>query len=303
MRTGPSLIGLLAAGALAATAHASVYQQTVNADPKGEVDVSNFAGSIEISAWDKPQVAVRADIDSDWQHVDVSSEKGYTSVRVTGRQNSTFWGGFGWRGTGAVRLQVWVPRASELNVSAVSARVISQGMLGVQRLQSVNGDITADVSDADTEVKTVNGEIRLRGNGRPGHLEVHTVSGDATLESIAGDLEASTVSGTLSAALSPARTVRVNTTSGNFTLTGRLTRDATLEAETISGDLNVSAGSEAGYRYDVQTFNGSVNDCFGRKPERVSAFAPGKLLTGTLGDGGAHLWIKTMSGDVSLCDH
>ncbi len=302
MRTGPSLIGLLAAGALAATAHASEYQQTVNADPKGEVDVSNVAGSIEISAWDKPQVAVRADIDSDWQHVEVSSEKGYTSVRVTGRRDSTFWGGFGWRG-GEVRLEVWVPRTSELNVSAVSARVDSRGMAGVQRLQSVSGDITADVSAADTEVKTVNGEIRLRGNGQPGHLEVHTVSGDAKLDSIAGDLEATTVSGSLSAALSPARTVRVNTTSGSFTLTGRLTRDATLEADTISGDLNVSAGSDAGYRYEVQTFNGSVNDCFGRKPERVSAFLPGKLLTGTLGDGSAHLWIKSMSGDVSLCDH
>ncbi len=301
MRTGPSLIGLLAAGALAATAQASVYQQTVNADPKGEVDVSNVAGSIEITAWDKPQVAVRADIDSDWQHVEVSSEKGYTSVRVTGRRDSTFWGGFGWHGE--VRLEVWVPRGSELNVSAVSARVVSRGMTGVQRLQSVSGDIAADVSGADTEVKTVNGEIKLRGNGQPGHLEVHTVSGDASLESIAGDLEATTVSGSLSAALSPAHTVRVNTTSGSFTLTGRLTRDATLEADTISGDLNVSAGSDAGYRYEVQTFNGSVNDCFGRKPERVSAYLPGKLLTGTLGDGSAHLWIKSMSGDVSLCDH
>jgi hypothetical protein len=302
MRTMSSFIGLLAASTLAATAHARIYEQHVAADPKGEVDVSNVAGSIEITAWDQPEVAVRADIDADWQHVEVSSSKGFVSVRVTGHPTSWFWGGYPWT-TGAARLQVWVPRGSEIDVSAVSAQVISKGVLGVERLHSVSGDITADVSGADTEVNTVSGEVRLQGNGQPGHLEVRTVSGDVRLANAAGDLEATTISGSLSAALAPAGTVRVHTTSGSFTLTGRFARSATLEAGTISGDMNVRAGAEAGYVYEVRTFSGDVDDCFGREATPVSLHGPGKVLTGTLGSGGANLRIRTLSGSVSLCDH
>ncbi len=302
MRTGPSLIGLLAASALAATAHARVFEQSVTADPKGEVDVSNVAGSIEITAWDEPRVAVRAEIDSDWQRVEVSSEKGFTRVRVMGHPASSIWGGFPWT-SGTTRLHVWVPRTSQLDVSAVSAQVTSKGMLGAQRLHSVSGNITADLSGADSEVNTVSGQVTLQGNGRPGHLEVRTVSGDMSLAGGAGDLEATTISGSLSAALSPAHTIRVHTTSGRFTLTGRLARDGTLEAGTISGVMSVSAGGEAGYSYEVRTFSGNVEDCFGREAERVSPYTPGKLLTGTLGSGGASVRINTLSGNVSLCDH
>ncbi len=302
MRTGPSVFGLLVASVIAATAQARVFEQTVNTDPKGEVDVSNVAGSIEIIAWDKSQVAVRADIDTEWQHLEVSSENGFTSVRVTGHPESSFWGGFRWT-TGTARLQVWVPRSSEIDVSAVSARVSSKGVLGVQRLESVSGDITADLSGADAEVKTVNGEIRLHGSGQSGHLEVHTVSGDLRLEGAAGDLDASTVSGTLSAALSPAHVIRVHTTSGSFTLDGRFARGASLEADTISGDMTVNAGSESGYVYEVRTFSGDIEDCFGRQAERVSEHGPGKVLSGTLGSSGGNVRIRTLSGDVSLCDH
>ncbi|MGB6449303.1 MAG: DUF4097 family beta strand repeat-containing protein [Steroidobacteraceae bacterium] len=306
MRIGFSLIALLGAGALAATADARVLQQQVNADPAGEVDVSNVAGSIEVSAWDRPEVAVQADIDTDWQHLEVSSERGFTSVRVTGRHTTSFWGGF-WGGfrwtTGAARLQVWVPRASKLDVSAVSAEVTSRGMLGVQHLHSVSGDITADVTGADTEVKTVSGEIRLRSNGQPGSLELGTVSGDVQLVGAAGDLRASTVSGEVSAALSPAHNVRLRTSSGSLRLTGRFARDATLDGQTVSGDLTVQAAGDTGYAYEARTLSGSLEDCFGRPAERVSEYGPGKILTGTVGAGGASLRFRTVSGDVSICDH
>ncbi len=309
MRIGLSVMGLLGAGVLAATADARVFQQQVSADPAGEVDVSNVAGTIEVSAWDRPQVAVWADIDTDWQHLEVSSERGFTSVRVTDRRTSSFWGGFWgfWGGfrwtTRDARLEVWVPRASKLEVSAVSAEVTSRGMLGSQRLHSVSGDITADVTGADTEVKSVSGEVRLRSNGQPGSLEVGTVSGDVQLAGAAGDLQASSVSGSISATLSPAHSVRLRTTSGSFRLTGRFTRDATLDGQTVSGDLRVEAAGDAGYAYEARTLSGGLEDCFGRPAVRVSEYGPGKILTGTVGAGGGSLRFKTVSGDVSICDH
>lgn len=279
-----------------AAARAGTFQQQVAADPRGEVDISNVAGSIRITGWNEPQVSVRADLASDAQRVDVTSEHGRTSIRVTGNSHT-------WFGNNGARLDVRVPRQSEVDVSAVSANIDSHGVTGTQHLQAVSGDITADLGSGDDEVKSVSGDIRLRGSGQSGHLRVTSVSGDVTLTNAAGDLEATTISGTLQAQLTPARMARLRTTSGDLRFSGRFDRGGTLEAETVSGDVTVQAGAQSGYDYEVRTFSGDIDNCFGRKAERTSAYGPGKRLDGSLGSGGGRVRIKSLSGDISLCDH
>jgi hypothetical protein len=292
------LIGATAAAA--SGAHAASFEQTVAADPRGEVDVSNVAGSIDITGWDRPQVGVKADV-SDSEKVQVTNERGHVSVRVVGQEGGGFWGN--WGAHGSARLTVWVPRASELDVTAVSADVSSRGMSGAQRLHSVSGSITADVSGADNEVKTVSGDIKLHGNAQPGHFRVSSVSGDVTLGSSAGDLDASTISGALTAELTPANSAHLHTTSGDITLTGSLATGATVEAQTVSGDVKLHGAAPDGYAYEVRSFSGDIEDCFGKPAERNSEYGPGKHLIGTLGQGGAKIRVNTLSGDISLCDH
>ncbi len=291
--------GLIAAGAATTAFAASSFDQTVAADPRGEVDVSNVAGSIDITGWDRPQVSVKANV-SGGEKVQVTSERGHVSVRVLGEEGGSWFGGFM---HGSTHLQVWVPRASELDVAAVSADVTSRGVTGAQRLHSVSGDVTADLSGADNEVKTVSGDIDLHGNAQAGHSRVSSVSGDVRFDNTAGDLDATTVSGELVAALSPANNVHLHTTSGDITLTGRLATGATLEAQSVSGDVKLHDAAQAGYTYEVRSFSGDIDDCFGKPAERNSEFGPGKHLTGTLGQGGASVRVNTLSGDVSLCDH
>jgi Putative adhesin len=291
-------VGLLAAAAVTA-ARAEPFEETVAADPRGEVDVSNVSGSIDIEGWDKPQVSVKADVTGS-QKVLVSNERGHISVRVTGHEGGgvTFFG----VGSGSARLQVWVPRTSELNVTAVSADVTSKGMVGAQRLHSVSGEITADVSGADTELKTVSGDLKLLGNAHPGHFRIDSVSGDVHLSNAAGDLDATTISGDLSAELSPANNVHLHTTSGEITLTGRVGSGANIEAQTVSGDVKLHGAAPDGYEYEARSFSGDIDDCFGKPAERNGQYGPGKHLTGTLGQGGAKLRVNTLSGDISLCN-
>jgi hypothetical protein len=300
MRMRPLLIFLLAAGA-ASAARAAPFEQTVAADPHGEVDVSNVAGSIDISGWDRPEVSVSADLGSSSQKVEVTNERGHITVRVEGPHGGGLFGGV--FGSSEARLRISVPRTSELDVSAVSADITSKGMLGAQQLHSVSGDIQADVSGADNDIKTVSGDIRLRGNAHPGHFRINSVSGDLNLENAAGDLDATSISGELTAQLAPANTVHLHTTSGDIELTGRLSSGATVEAQTVSGEVKVRDSAQNGYEYDARSFSGDIDDCFGKPAERNSEYGPGKHLIGTLGSGGAKVRINTLSGDVSLCDH
>jgi hypothetical protein len=286
---------LLLAGTAASASSDTTFDRQVPAQPRGAVDISNISGTIEVSGWERAEVSVHAELGSGVERVEVGSEGGRTTVKVILPHTSG-------RG-GEARLQVKIPKDSELNVSAVSADVTTSGVLGVQRLSTVSGEVAAELAGADVELKTVSGNLRLKGHGQPARLHLSTVSGDVHLEHGAGDFEASTVNGTLIVSLDSARSVRARTTSGDLRFEGKLSHGATLEASTVSGNLNVRAGADGGYAYEVSSFSGEISDCFKTSPERASKYGPGTFLSGTRGDGAGRVRLKTMSGDVQLCDH
>ena len=67
------------------------------------------------------------------------------------------------------------------------------------------------------------------------------------------------------------------------------------------GTAEALAGAEAGYEYEVTTFSGDIGNCFNIEAEK-SRHGPGQRLSGTLGKGNARVRIKTMNGDIELCD-
>ncbi|HVS76011.1 MAG TPA: DUF4097 family beta strand repeat-containing protein [Steroidobacteraceae bacterium] len=287
----------LAAGA----AHARDFKQQVAADPRGEVGIDNIDGSIVITGWDKPAVSVDADLSGDAQRVVVTSTSGRTHVCVTNGSASCSWLSSSGR-AGSARLEVHVPRGSEIDASAVSAGITTRGVTGSQHLQTVSGEIDAELGSGNDDVKTVSGSIRLRGGGQDGALHVSGVSGDLSISNVAGELDARTVNGKLSAELSPARIARLNTTSGSIDLSARLARGGTIETETVSGHQTIKAAAAAGYSYDARSFSGKIEDCFGQQSDR-SRYGPGNRLEGTRGAGDGRVRIQSLSGGISLCDH
>jgi len=286
-------ITVLFASAAACASGDRTFERQVPAEARGAVDISNVSGTVVVTGWDRPQVSVRAELGEGVERVDVSSEHGRTTVKVVLPHHS----GHG----GDADLHVQVPKDSELTVSAVSADVRTTGVTGVQRLNAVSGDITAELGGSDLELKTVSGDVKLKGHGQPARLHVSSVSGDVHLEHGAGDLEAATVSGTLVVSLDSVRSVRVRTTSGDVHFEGKLASGADFDATSVSGDLNVRASAEAGYAYEVSTFSGEISNCFDATPSE-HGHMPGHTLQGTRGDGAGHIRLKTMSGDVQLCD-
>ncbi len=284
----------LCAGTVASASNDRTFDQQVAAQPRGVVEISNVSGRIEVSGWDRNDVSVHAELDTGVERVAVASEAGRTTIKVVLPHASAH--------GGDARLQVRIPKDSELDVSAVSAEVITHAVLGVQHLSAVSGNIEAELAGADGELKTVSGDLRLEGHGQPARLHVSTVSGDVHLEHGAGDLEASTVDGALVISLDVARGVRARTTSGDVRFEGKLARGANFEVNTVSGNLDVRASAEGGYRYEVSSFSGDITDCFNASPERVSQYGPGSRLEGTRGEGAGRLRLKTMSGNVQLCD-
>ena len=290
-------LALLASAAVLADAPGT-FEKEVPAEAKGVVEISSTSGTIEVSAWDKAAVGVKAELGSEADHVEVTGSGNHTSVRVQLHAHGI---GFNW-GHDDTHLHVQVPRDSELDVSGVSADLTTTGVQGAQRLHSVSGDITAETGPSDFEAKSVSGNLKVRGHGQPARLRLHSVSGNIELKHAAGELDTSTVSGEITAELDPARTFHARSTSGDITFEGRLQRNADVDVQSVNGDLKVRAASEDGIQYELQSLSGDISDCFNAKPERSSEYGPGHKLDGTRGAGSAHVRLKTMSGDLELCD-
>src|SRR5579863_722218 len=294
MRTVYPLSALLVLAASAAAHGATDFDKTVPAPANGVVEISNVSGRIDVSGWDRPEVAVHAELGSGAERVDVTSEGNRTRIKVV---LPSFSHG------GSTDLKVQLPKGSELTVSAVSADVSASGVLGAQHLSAVSGNVSSELADHEVELKTVSGDVRLKGHGQGARLRVTTVSGDVHLEHVAGDIELGTVSGALTVTLDGAHSLRAHSTSGDLRFEGSLARGASVEATTVSGALTVRANAAGGFRYEVSTFSGDIGDCFDEKAERTSRYGPGKTLQGTRGDGAGELRLKTMSGDLQVCDH
>jgi len=268
--------------------------RTLAADPKGEVEISNVAGTITVTGWDRGEVQVTGNLGNAVERLDFESDKSRTLVKVVLRRGSH-------RGGSDTDLTVRVPQASRINVNTVSAEIMTKGVIGQLRLQSVSGDISSEVTQEDADIKTVSGTIQLRGNGKPGVLSVTTVSGDANVSRVAGEVNASTVSGTLELGLDEVSRAKLRTTSGDLNISGRLKSDAKVDGETISGQLTVDLKGSTDLQVDIESFSGDIDNCGSQQAERTSKYGPGSELRYTVGKGTGRIRLESLSGDISLC--
>ena len=77
---------------------------------------------------------------------------------------------------------------------------------------------------------------------------------------------------------------------------GRVTFDDVAGIDEAMFSNKVSA------RFEVETFNGDIDNCFGPQAERSSRYSPGLELSFTVGDGDSEVSIETLNGDVSICN-
>lgn len=272
-------------------AAADTVERRVSADPRGAVEIVNVSGEVQVRGWDKAEVVVTGDL-SGSERLEVKGEAGRTLIKVKPPS------GGGW---GSTDLVVRVPQESSLSINTVSAYQTIENVRGAQRLQAVSGSITTQIWPGDFEVKTVSGEIAVRGHGGAGLARVTTVSGDATLRDMVSELELNSVSGDLEVSAEQLSRARIKTTNGDFVLSARLARDARIEAEAINGELRFHFRGPLDAEFDVETFNGDIENCFGPQPRRTREFAPGNELRFKEGEGNGRVRIKTLNGGVELC--
>ncbi len=127
------------------------------------------------------------------------------------------------------------------------------------------------------DASTVNGDVEVHGVSAPVHAG--TVNGDVAIETENGPVRAATVNGNVAAVLrgfSGPGDVNVTTVHGDATLTLPEHIDAVVDGSTVAGDIMTDY------------------------PLVVTGKFASHSIAGTLGKGGRHLKLTTVTGDVEL---
>ena len=289
------VVTVAAALLLGQAARADEINKSAQADPRGEVVISNVAGEVQVTGWDRNEVHVRADLSDDEQRLEFRTSGARTTIEVVLPRGHSY--------RGSTDLVVQVPRDSSLTMTTVSADQTIKDVRGMQRLQAVSGTIQTELWNEDIEVKNVSGEVDVRGHSGKGTLRATSVSGGLRLEDIGSEMDLNTVTGDMTVRVAELSKARIRTTNGNLELrAAKVTDDLRIDAEGINGDLRFRFPRTLDAEFDISTFNGDIDNCFGPKPHRTSEYGPGNALRFKEGNGDGRVRIKALNGTVEICN-
>ncbi|HEU4516363.1 MAG TPA: DUF4097 family beta strand repeat-containing protein [Steroidobacteraceae bacterium] len=291
----------LAAAVIAAAAPPAMAQQQinkrVNVAPDATVEVSNVQGGVTITAWDRNEVELVAELESSRDELEFEATERHVRVEVE-RPN----GKYGHDEDDEAYLTLRVPSGARLIIDTVSAEIGATGVKGEQSLESVSGEVRTQAFDAPVRASSVSGEVTVTGNGGKANVTTENVSGTSTVTGIRGNYHGEVVSGELNAVIAGGERIELSSVSGDINLQAELSPMARVEMGSVSGTIILKVKAPVNADFDIESFSGDIENCFGQKPRDTSKYTPGSELNFTQGKGGARVEIETLSGEISLCD-
>lgn len=194
---------LLAAAPAARAVETETFQQTYPLAPDGVVHLANVNGDITITAWDKPEVSVeaekRAKQAEDLAKITLEIESSPARLSIKTKYPKTGW--FKNSINASVRYRLMVPAGVRLEkIDTVNSDITVNGVQGAVDLETVNGTITAQDLRADAQLDSVNGSLRAEfaslENVREVKLESVNGRAEVTLpKGVSAEIKADTVNG------------------------------------------------------------------------------------------------------------
>jgi DUF4097 and DUF4098 domain-containing protein YvlB len=296
IRTSALAAAILAAAVPPALAQQQIAKRAAVA-PDVTVEVANVQGSVVITAWDKNEVELDAELESDKDELEFEASERHVSIEVDRPDHR-----YGRGDEEDAFLTLRVPKGARLNVETVSAEIGVTGVRGEQRLETVSGEVRTQAFDAPVSATAVSGEIIVTGNGGKAGVSTETVSGTSTVTGVRGNYRGEVVSGEIQATVAAVEQMEVSSVSGDIHVQAELTPAARVEMETVSGTVALKIKPPVNADFEIESFSGDIENCFGQKPRDTSKYTPGSELNFTQGSGGARVEIQSLSGEISICD-
>lgn len=287
--------------------------ETRDATADGFVKVSVVRGRLRVEGWDKKQIRVSGELDSQTKDFifDVNKDDARIEVRLPQGTHS-------WCCDEGSDLVVQVPRDSHLDVSVVSTDVRVNDIQGGLEVGGVSGDLRLENVRDKIDVTSVSGNVDVRdAHGRiglksvSGDVEVYDSDGEFRLNSVSGDIVArnvgsefdmQTVSGDIQADTTGFSQVTGNTVSGDADIKGKMSAGGSVDFESVSGSVRVDFDGDVDARFDLAAGSGSIRNRVTSDKPAVSKYSRDETLRFIKGEGKGQVNINTRSGDIVISD-
>ena len=284
---------LLATSASVATAqrrgddeeYASRIDTTFTFDRRGAVVLVLSSGNIDVSAWDRPQIRVRARSERSIVRMDATPTRlSLDILRARG---------------GDTRFEVTVPVGVRVSARASTGDIVIQGTKGGVEARTQSGDLTVTDVAETIDLNTYSGDIVAR--SLAGNVEITTLSGEVDITDARGDVDVTSVSGDIDLRNVVARFVRAKSTSGDVSYDGSVDAAGRYDLGSHSGSVYVVIPQNVGALFTIATYSGTLDSEFPitlRPGEH--GIGTSKRFTFEVGKGDARITAESFSGDITI---
>jgi DUF4097 and DUF4098 domain-containing protein YvlB len=261
--------------------------QTVQVQKGTKLDVSNYAGDVNIKTWDKDAVRVEAN-HSDREIVDVKQGEQTLTIRSRSARGGP---------PRSIDYTISVPSWMAISISGTYADVTLEGVGGDVSVETTRGDITLHGGNGFVSLKSVQGEITA--DKAKGRIEVRSINESIHLADIAGDLSAETTNGSILLDRIDSSNVDLYTVNGDISYDGPIRDKGAYRLTTHNGMIAMAVPEKANATLIVRTYNGGIRSTFPLKTGDDSQQRH-KRLTMTMGNGSAHIELESFGGTIAL---
>jgi len=274
---------LVARSALAQSAADGPVLQAHGLDSTGSINLYVPAGSVRLVAWDRDSLVVRGEKAKNAQLFFGATRRGVKmgveSASSGDSEPST--------------LVIYMPRRGRASVRTASASIVGQGVSGDFTSSSGNIRLSGVVSSAEAE--SVNGSLDL--DLTTPWLRARTGDGHLLIRGSPQDVDASTIGGTLDVIAPKVARGQFVSVSGDIHWIGSPARGAVFDFSNHSGAVELALPSTASAALSLSSVSGSIENGFTRIRPIAS---PPRTLRFNLGDGDAHVSVRTFKGTIRV---
>ncbi len=257
---------------------------TLNVAQGTRLRIENQGGDIMVKTWDKNQVRVQAS-HSRRTHVTISLGGAVLSLEAEADRGPS----------NMVDYELTVPAWMPLNLQGMYATVSIKGSRAPIEVETLDGDITLEGGAENVKLTSVQGRIMV--TGARGRIELNSVSEDIEAAGLQGDILAETVSGSITIARSVAKSVEIQTVSGELIYDGTVIDGGHYSLLTHSGEILFSVPEGTNATIATAIGSGEVRASF---PLPASDRPSRRRQTFRLGTGSATVELESFSGTISL---
>jgi hypothetical protein len=290
----PLLLCLCIGQALADTPIHLRHDATANA----HVRISNVAGSVNVTAWDRNEIEVSGQLGDGAKPLAITGSNTDLTIKVEPAGGSGGW--FNWGGDSRMApttLDLHVPRGVSLDIGVVSAPLVLDGFDGGDIVvNTVSGKTRINARVPSLKVESVSGNVELAGHAEQADLQ--TVSGDILAPILGSEVKLQTVSGRIQGSGGPWQKLTLSTVSGEVQLTGGVAANGSINIDSMSGDVQLQLPANVSGALHATSFSGDLRSDFGTPQE--SEHGPGSKLDTRIGNGNAQINVETFSGDLRI---